>query len=192
MMKQELINIFKEAKLLLEKIITDKDFLNKIDEVANLFVKCYKNQGKIIIFGNGGSACDAEHFAEEMCGKFKEERPALPAISLSSAGFITCVANDYDFDYIFQRGVEAFGQKNDIIIGLSTSGNSKNVKNALDCAKQKNLKTISLLGKTGGIIKNLSDFEWIVPSAKTERIQEIHMMILHTLVDLTEKKLFKK
>lgn len=130
------------------------------------------------------------HFAEEFTGRFRKERPALPAISLSDSSHITCVGNDYGFDYIFSKGVEAFGQEGDMFFGISTSGNSPNVIEAVKEAKKRGLKTVALLGKDGGKLKGMCDYEFIIPGETSDRIQEIHMMILHVIIEGVERILF--
>lgn len=150
----------------------------------------FRNKGKVLICGNGGSNCDAMHFAEEFTGRFRKERPALPAISLSDSSHITCVGNDYGFDYIFSKGVEAYGQEGDFFIGISTSGNSPNVIEAVKTAKERKLKTLALLGKDGGKLKGMCDYEFIIPGETSDRIQEIHMMILHIIIEGVERILF--
>lgn len=162
-----------------------------IQTAAAMIAQCYQNQGKIIIAGNGGSLCDASHFAEELTGQFRFKRKALPAISLSEPGHLTCVGNDMGFDQVFARGVEAFGNANDIFIALTTSGNSQNLVNAVLMAKEKQMKTIAFLGKTGGKLKGLSDLEWIVSGFSfSDRIQEAHMAAIHIIIEAVENTLF--
>lgn len=161
-----------------------------IQSVVKAICECYRKGGKLLICGNGGSLCDAMHFAEEMTGQFRKKRKAFPAIALSDPGHMTCVSNDMGFDEIFARGVEAFGKKEDLLIVLSTSGNSKNILRAIQVAKEKNVRTIAFLGKTGGIVKGLCDFEWIVEGFSTsDRIQEVHMAAIHILIELVEYEL---
>ena len=130
------------------------------------------------------------HFIEEFTGRFRKERRALPAISISDPSHITCVANDYGFDYIFSKGVEAYGQEEDMFIGISTSGNSTNVIKAVEEAKNKGLTTCALLGKDGGKLKGMCDYEFIVPGKTSDRVQEIHMMILHIIIEGVERIMF--
>lgn len=162
-----------------------------IQACAKEIASCYRKGGKLLICGNGGSLCDAMHFAEEMTGQFRKKRKALPAIALSDPGHLTCVSNDMGFDQVFTRGVEAFGKKEDILIVLTTSGNSENIIHAVSAAKKQELKTISFLGKTGGKLKNLCDLEWIVEGfATSDRIQEAHMAAIHIIIELVEHELF--
>ena len=167
--------------------------LSFIQEAAQMIAKCFKNGGKLIIAGNGGSLCDAAHFAEEFTGFFRQKRKALPAIVLSEPGHLTCVGNDVGYDFVFSRGVEAFGKKDDIFIALTTSGNSQNLIKAVEAAKNLQLKTISFLGKEGGNLKGQSDLEWIVDGFKTsDRIQEAHMTAIHIIIEMVEKLIFEE
>lgn len=159
-------------------------------DISNLIASAFKQDKKVLICGNGGSACDAMHFAEEFTGRYRKNRRPLPVISLNDPGHITCVANDFGFEEVFSRSVDAFGSNGDILIGLSTSGNSKNVINAMTTAKTKKLKTISLLGKSGGKLSGKSDIEIIVPGDTADRIQEIHMTLLHIVIEGVERILF--
>ena len=143
-----------------------------------------------MICGNGGSNCDALHFAEEFTGRFRKERRPLPAIAISDSSHITCVGNDYGFDYIFSKGVEAYGKAGDMFIGISTSGNSGNVIKAVEAAKNMGIKTVALLGKDGGKLKGMCDYEFIIPGETSDRIQEIHMMILHIIIEGVERIMF--
>jgi D-sedoheptulose 7-phosphate isomerase len=162
-----------------------------ISEVAKEMASCFRQQGKVIIAGNGGSLCDATHFAEELTGIFRKFRPALPAIALAEAGHLTCVANDLGFDQVFSRGVEAYGLPGDIFIALTTSGNSQNIVKAIKTAKEKKLTTIAFLGKDGGKLKGVADYELIITDIKTsDHIQEAHMTAIHIIIELVEKHLF--
>ena len=148
------------------------------------------NGNKIISCGNGGSMCDAMHFAEELSGKFRNDRKGLAALSISDPSHITCVANDYGFDEIFSRYVEAVGNKGDILLGISTSGNSGNVINAVEVARKQGIKTIVLTGKTGGALAEIADLEIRAPRSKfADRAQEIHIKVIHTLIDGIERAL---
>ena len=164
--------------------------LKKIEVIAQQMVSCFQNGNKIIICGNGGSACDAMHFSEEFTGRFRKDRKALPVISLTDASHITCVGNDYGFDYVFSRGVEAYGKPGDIFIGLSTSGMSKNVINAYQEAKKLGLHTCLFLGKDGGDLAGRADAEFVIPGKTSDRIQEVHMMILHIIIEMFEREMF--
>lgn len=162
-----------------------------IEKAAEQIAGAFQNRHKILIAGNGGSLCDAMHFAEELTGQFRGKRAALPAIALSDPGHLSCVANDMGFDQVFARGVEAFGQPGDIFIALTTSGNSPNLIAAVHEAKQKGLYTIAFLGKTGGKMKGLCDLEWIISGfAYSDRIQEAHMAAIHIIIETVEQHLF--
>jgi len=174
----------------LQSFVASDDHIQTMEEIAALITECYRNHGQVIIFGNGGSMCDAMHFAEELTGRFRQDRPPLPAIAISDPSHITCVGNDYGFDEIFARGVQAYGKPNDVAIGISTSGNSENILRALDRAISMGLKTVALLGKDGGKLKGLCDMELIIPGETSDRIQEVHMAILHILIEKIEKDLF--
>jgi len=181
---------FSGAKSALEVFAVQENF-NKIESAGNLLVEAFKNGNKVISCGNGGSMCDAMHFAEELTGQFRARRKALPAIALSDPGHLTCVANDMGFENVFSRGVEAFGQPEDIFILMTTSGNSQNLLNAVLCAKEKNLKTIAFLGKSGGKLSGQCDLEWIVSGFEySDRIQEAHMAAIHIIIEMIEKELF--
>lgn len=160
---------------------------------AKMIASCFKSGNKVIIAGNGGSLCDASHFAEELTGFFREHRRPLPAIALSEPGHITCTANDLSFEWVFARGVEAYGKPEDIFIGLTTSGNSPNIVKAIEVAKHRGLKTIAFLGKGGGKLKGVSDLEFSVDGFKTsDRIQEAHMAAMHLIIEIVEYHLFPK
>jgi D-sedoheptulose 7-phosphate isomerase len=162
-----------------------------IEKAAEQIAICFQNGHKLLIAGNGGSLCDAMHFAEELTGQFRGKRPALPAIALSDPSHMSCVANDIGFESIFARGVEAFGKEGDIFILLTTSGNSANLVAALEMAKSRGLYTIAFLGKTGGKIKGLCDLEWIVSGfSYSDRVQEAHMAAIHIIIEMVEQHLF--
>ncbi len=179
-----------EALALLKQSVEDPKTLTFIEDSAALLAACFTAGGKGLACGNGGSACDALHFAEEFTGRFRQDRKALPVIPLMESSHLTCVANDYGFDAVFSRGVEAYGKPGDVLLAISTSGNSKNVVLAVAAARKAGLKVILLLGKSGGVLKGQGDLELIVANSTTERIQEIHMMALHLMIEGTERALF--
>lgn len=189
-MLDKLTEAYENAAKLVNQFVADKTNLEKTVAVAEDLAEVFKNGGKVLAAGNGGSACDAMHFCEEFTGRFRGNRPALPAISLTDSTHITCVGNDFGFDEIFSRGVEAFGQNGDFFLGLSTSGNSPNIIRAVEAAKEKGVKTLLLLGKDGGKLAGVADFEFIVPGTTSDRIQEVHMMILHIIIEGVERILF--
>jgi len=178
---------FEEGYKLLCEFISDENNFKGIGDIVKVIVGAFDSGRKVIICGNGGSMTDAMHFAEELTGRFRSDRKALPAIALSDPSNITCVANDYGFNEIFSKGVEAFGKKGDVFVGLSTSGNSENVIKALEKAKELKLETVLLLGKDGGKLKGKAGFEIIIPGSTSDRVQELHMFILHVIVEGIER-----
>ena len=169
---------------------SDKRNIKIIDQISNIIASAFENGNKVLICGNGGSSTDAMHFAEELTGRFRKERRALPAISLTDPSHITCVANDYGFEEIFARSVEAYGKEGDVLIAISTSGNSQNVINAVTRAKDKKIITFGLLGKDGGKLNNNCDLQLIASGKTTDRIQEIHIAVLHIIIEMIERILF--
>lgn len=189
---QELIHAaLRHANSLLGNYLEDPDNFFVIEEIIDLITRCYQSQAKVIIFGNGGSMADAMHFAEELTGRYQQERPPLAALALSDPAHLSCVANDYGYDEVFARGVEAFAKANDVVIGLSTSGNSENVIKAISKAQELGCFTVSFLGKDGGKLCGECDYEILIPSDNTARIQEMHMLILHIIIEGVEKQLFE-
>ena len=190
-MRTLILENLNEAREVLEDFISQPAYIDAIEKAATLMADTIQNGGKIISCGNGGSMTDAMHFAEELSGKYREQRPALPAISISDPSHITCVANDYSFDEIFSRYVEAVGQEGDILLAISTSGNSMNIIKAAEAAMGKGMKVIGLTGKTGGLLAGMVDCEIRVKGKKySDRIQEIHIKIIHILVLLIEQEVF--
>jgi D-sedoheptulose 7-phosphate isomerase len=170
-----------------------EELSEKIVEAAQVMAECIRNGGKILLCGNGGSASDAQHLAGELVVRLSSDytRSALPAITLSSNDYVlTACANDFGFEQVFSRQIEALGKPEDLLVCISTSGNSPNLIVATEKAKEKKMKTIGLLGRDGGKLKGLSDFSIVVPSENTARIQEIHIFICHILCELIEKELF--
>ncbi len=180
-------NSFLEAQNVLNEFINDEENWNKIELAGKIMVDCLKNEGKIISCGNGGSMSDAMHFAEELSGRFRDEREGLAAISISDPTHITCVGNDYGFDFIFSRYVQAVGKPGDVLLAISTSGNSPNIVKAAEEAREKGIKVVALTGKSGGKLKDLCDVELRIPhNSYSDRIQEIHIKIIHTLIQFIE------
>lgn len=185
-MKDKIIYAVKNAIYAMQQLETSVS-LEFIENSARLIAEAFLNGNKIIVAGNGGSLCDAQHFAEELTGFFRKFRRPFPAIALSDPGHITCVGNDLGFDWIFSRGVEAYGKVGDIFIGLTTSGNSRNIINAFEAAKKQGLKTIAFLGKGGGALKGFADLELDVINFETsDRIQEAHMTAIHIIIEMVE------
>lgn len=168
----------------------DQAHVALISTLCQHFARAINDGNKLMICGNGGSACDAMHFAEELTGRYRRNRRALPAIALADASHITCVGNDFGFDAIFARSVEAYAKPNDWLIVMSTSGHSANIVQAVQQAQRMAVKTVALLGKDGGVLRGQCDYEFIVPQHTSDRIQEIHMMVLHIMVEGIERLLF--
>lgn len=185
-----LLESYKIELALLENFIKEEEERRETEKVAKELADVFTKGNKVLICGNGGSNCDALHFAEEFTGRFRGDRKALPAIAISDSSHITCVGNDYGFDYIFSRGVEAYGKEGDMFFGISTSGNSPNVIKAVEAAKKLGMKTCVLLGKDGGKLKGMCDYEFIIPGKTSDRIQEIHMTILHIIIEGVERIMF--
>lgn len=179
-----------EAQKVLNSFVADKKNTENINSAINLMVESYKQNGRIFSAGNGGSMCDAMHFAEELTGRFRKERAPLPAMAINDASHLTCVSNDYGYEFIFSRYVEAWGNKGDVLLAISTSGNSKNIILAVEAAKKKGMKVVGLLGKGGGALKDLVDVGLIVDSAISDRIQEVHIKCIHIFIEGIERNLF--
>ena len=180
--------------LLLESIQVKEDLLRtRIDDIiaiANQVIDCLKKGGKVMLFGNGGSASDSQHIAAELVGRFKKDRNAMAAIALTTdTSILTSLANDYGYEVVFAKQIEALGQKNDLAIGISTSGKAKNVTAAIRQAKKMGLKTVALTGRDGGELAKLADVSLMVPSSVTARIQESHITIGHIICELAEDAL---
>ncbi len=189
-MKLIIENQLKEAQEVLEEFIANPENVDAISDAAVILVDSIMEGHKIISCGNGGSMTDAMHFAEELSGVFREKRPALPAISISDPSHLTCAANDYGFEGVFSRYVEAVGSEGDVLVAISTSGNSMNVIKAVEAAKERKMKVIGITGKTGGLLGGMVDREIRVKGRKySDRIQEMHIKILHILVLLIEQKI---
>lgn len=176
----------------LQTFISDSANAQKIAKAAEILSSSIKNGNKILSCGNGGSMSDAMHFAEELSGRYRENRKALPAIAISDSGHLSCVANDFGYDFVFSRAVEAFGKQGDVLVAISTSGNSENVINAAKTAKEVGMQVVALTGKDGGKLASLADVEIRAPKSKfADRVQEIHIKVIHILIGLIEKELFE-
>ncbi|EGQ8012490.1 D-sedoheptulose 7-phosphate isomerase [Vibrio cholerae] len=179
-----------EAADVLQKFLSDDHNIAQIEAAAKLIADSFKQGGKVLSCGNGGSHCDAMHFAEELTGRYRENRPGYPGIAISDPSHLSCVSNDFGYDYVFSRYVEAVGAKGDVLFGLSTSGNSGNILKAIEAAKAKGMKTIALTGKDGGKMAGLADVEIRVPHfGYADRIQEVHIKIIHIIIQLIEKEM---
>lgn len=181
-------NHFEEALQILTTFIADNKKIEAVETAGKAMVTSILSGGKIMSCGNGGSMCDAMHFAEELSGRYKNDRKPLPAISISDSSHISCVANDYGYDHVFSRYIEAIGNSGDVLLAISTSGNSKNVLNAIAVAKNKKMIVIGLTGKDGGKMAELCDIEIRAPfSTFADRAQEIHIKCIHALIDYIEQ-----
>lgn len=179
-----------EASNVLTKFISDKNNLLKIEKGASLMLQSIQQGGKIISCGNGGSSCDAMHFAEELTGRYRDNREPIAAISISDPSHITCTANDFGYSHVFSRYLKALGKDGDVLLAISTSGNSENVVKAAELAKQKNIKVIALTGNSGGKLAEYADVLINVPhDGYADRIQEIHIKVIHIFMLLIEKGL---
>ena len=173
------------------KILADENMIKAIGDCSALITTAFKNGNKILLCGNGGSAADAQHLAAEFTGRFYTDRDALPAEALHcNTSYLTAVANDYSYDVVYSRMIKGIGKKGDVLIGLSTSGNSKNIIAAFETAKEKGMHTIGFTGEGGGKMKSISDYLFNVPSSDTPRIQESHILIGHIICQLVEEQYF--
>lgn len=191
-MREEIIDKISESIKVKQSILNNEDILNAIEETAEMIINCYQNGGSVYIMGNGGSASDAQHMAGELVGRFLMERKGLPAMSFSTdTSVLTAIGNDYGYDALFERQTEAHVKMGDVVIGISTSGNSTNIIKAFDKAKEIGAFTVGLLGKDGGMLKNKSDVCILVECNKTPHVQESHITIIHILCGLVEKAMAK-
>lgn len=190
-MKEKISNIISQSITCKQQILSNEDLLNTIENCVHTIVNAFKNKNKVLFCGNGGSAADAQHLAAEFSGRFYTDRIALPAEALHcNTSYITAVANDYSYDVIYSRMIQGIGNEGDILVGLSTSGNSKNIVEAFKMAKEKKMITIALTGETGGQMKDLCNYLLNIPSKDTPRIQESHIMVGHIICELVETQLF--
>ena len=179
-----------QARDVLDRFLSDDNVIARIADAAKIMADAVKAGHKIISCGNGGSMSDASHFAEELTGRYRGDHRPIPAIAISDAPHISCTANDYGYEAIFSRFVEALGNSGDVLLAISTSGNSKNVINAVNVAKSKGIKVIALTGKTGGTLASLADVEIRVPhNGEADRIQEVHIKVIHIFIYLIEREL---
>ncbi len=190
-MYQDLIrNELETAQKALADFLDDQANIESIEQAAKLIAASLRNGGKVMSCGNGGSHCDAMHFAEELTGRYREDRPGYAGIAISDPSHLSCVSNDYGYQYVFSRYLEAVGRSGDVMLGISTSGNSGNIITAIEAAKNKGIKVVALTGKDGGKMAGLADVEIRVPYfGYADRIQEIHIKVIHILIMLIEKEL---
>lgn len=179
---------FTEAQTILDQFLANDKNFDALETAGKLMVNALQNDQKIISCGNGGSLCDAMHFAEELTGRYRNDRKPLAAISISDVSHMSCVANDYGYDFVFSRYLEAVGNTGDVLLAISTSGNSKNVLNAIEVAKKKGIKIVGLTGKDGGKMAGSCDVEIRAPHSQyADRAQEIHIKCIHSLIDYIEQ-----
>jgi D-sedoheptulose 7-phosphate isomerase len=189
-MSDKILNHLKEAQNVLDRFIAMPEQMDNIAKAGSLLAECFQKGGKVISCGNGGSMCDAMHFAEELSGKFRDDRRALPAMAVSDPSYLSCVGNDYGYEKVFSRFIQAFGQKGDLLLAISTSGNSENVIHAARKAQDLNMLVIGLTGKDGGQLSNHCDIEIRAPKTDfADRAQEIHIKVIHILIALVEEQL---
>jgi D-sedoheptulose 7-phosphate isomerase len=179
-----------EAAQCLDQFMSNESNIDLIHRFVDLLTETFNNDGRVYSAGNGGSHCDAMHFAEEWTGRYRKDREPVPALAFSDVSHMSCTSNDYGFEHVFERMVQAFGRKNDVFLAITTSGNSKNLVLAAEVAKAKGMKVVGLLGKNGGAIKDLCDIAIIVPGSTSDRIQELHIKIIHIAIECTERRLF--
>ena len=184
------LNSLHEAQKALNTFVENKDNVENINSAISVMVDCYKNNGRMFSCGNGGSMCDAMHFAEELTGRFRKERKPLAAMAINDPSHLTCVSNDYGYDVVFSRYIEAWGNPGDVLLAISTSGNSPNVLLAVEAAKKKGMKIVGLLGKGGGKLKDMVDVALVVDSPVSDRVQEIHIKCIHIFIEGIERNLF--
>jgi D-sedoheptulose 7-phosphate isomerase len=188
MIKQQ----FEEAQRILAEFVSNPENLQKIQVAGALMVDAVREGNKIISCGNGGSMCDAMHFAEELSGRYRHDRPAIAAVSISDPSHITCVGNDYGFEFIFSRYLESLGKPGDVLLAISTSGNSANVLQAVETARRRNIHVVALTGKNGGKLAELADVEIRAPYSEfADRAQEIHIKVIHSLIGYIEAEMFQ-
>lgn len=181
---------FEEAQQVLAAFLANPENLKNIEAAGNLMVERLRAGGKILSCGNGGSMCDAMHFAEELTGRYRNDRPAIAAIAMSDVSHMACVGNDYGYDFVFSRYLEAVGREGDVLVGISTSGNSKNILNAIEVARKKGIHVVGLTGKDGGKMAGQCDVEIRAPKSQyADRAQEIHIKCIHALIDHIERNL---
>ena len=178
---------FNDASDALKNFCADPENMHQTALFAQKTAETFQAGNKIVSCGNGGSMCDAMHFAEEFTGRFRDDRPSLPAVAISDPSYLTCTANDYGFDFIFSRFVQGVGRAGDLLLGISTSGNSSNVIEAVKEAQKQGMYTVCLLGKDGGALKPMADLSIVVPAVTSDRIQEVHIKIIHIAIETVER-----
>lgn len=184
------LTALREAQTTLDAFLKDPKQLEKCENFSQILIECFGRGGRLFTCGNGGSHCDAMHFAEEFTGRYRKDRKPLGALALGDASHVTCVSNDYGFEQIFSRQLEGLARKGDVLVGLSTSGNSANVIRAFEVAKSLGITTVGLLGRDGGKLAALADLSIVIPAQTSDRIQEMHIKLIHTVIESVERTLF--
>lgn len=183
-------NALTEARWALDELLNNRQALAAIDQAGKLMAQTIKAGGKIMSCGNGGSLCDAMHFAEEMTGRYRKNRPAYAAVAIADASHIACVGNDYGYEYVFSRYVEAHGRPDDVLLAISTSGTSKNVLKAIEAARSRGVKVVAMTGKAESPVAQLADVAIVTPAGKwADRVQELHIKAIHIMIELVEREL---
>lgn len=180
----------REAQSTLDAFLKDPRQLEKCEQFSQILIESFSRGGRLFTCGNGGSHCDAMHFAEEFTGRYRKDRKPLGALALGDASHVTCVSNDYGFEHIFSRQLEGLARKGDVLVGLSTSGNSANVVRAFETAKSLGITTVGLLGRDGGKLAAMADLPIVIPAQTSDRIQEMHIKLIHTVIESVERVLF--
>lgn len=189
-MSQFIQDSLQDAQNTIKLFIENQENITLMDKAISLMAESLNNNGRIYSCGNGGSMCDAMHFAEELTGRFRDDRKAVPAMAISDPSHLSCVSNDYGYEFVFSRFLEGWANAGDCLVAISTSGNSKNVLRAVEFAKVNGIKTIGLLGKSGGQLKDMVDIPLVVPSNVSDRVQEVHIKIIHTFIEGIERNLY--
>src|ERR1044071_8661297 len=190
MSNSHILSSFREAQDCLETFLADEKNLAQVEKFVDLLVETFDEGYKVYSAGSGASHCDAMHFAEEWTGRYRKDRKPMPALAFSDVSHMTCTSNDYGFEHVFERMVEAFGGKDDVFVAITTSGNSQNLVLAAEAAKKKGMKIVGLLGKGGGKVAPLCDIPIVVPGQTSDRIQELHIKIIHIAIECAERRLF--
>lgn len=188
--KKVWLNALNDARDTLNAFMNNENQVEKCAQFSTLVLQTIQRGGNLFSCGNGGSHCDAMHFAEELTGRYRQDRKAIGALALGNPSHVTCVSNDYGFEHIFSRELQGLGREGDLLIGLSTSGNSQNVVKAFAAAKKMQIKTVALLGRTGGQLKEMADLAIVISAETSDRIQEMHIKLLHIVIESVERKLF--
>jgi D-sedoheptulose 7-phosphate isomerase len=184
------LSALREAQSTLDAFLKDPGQLEKCEKFSQILIESFSRGGRLFTCGNGGSHCDAMHFAEEFTGRYRKDRKPLGALALGDASHVTCVSNDYGFEHIFSRQLEGLARKGDVLVGLSTSGNSANVIRAFETAKSLGITTVGLLGRDGGKLASMADLAIVIPAQTSDRIQEMHIKLIHTVIESVERALF--